>query len=138
MAHAAIERAAFAMFERKGFEISMLDDIADAPWAVGRRTLFRYYRSKNDILWGQFDIGVEAVEESSLETAIEGFSKGSDAIVQRHFTGQVWVTDISGHPIGEGRLYCCDHRPDQELDGAPGLRMGHLSPTTAPTSPAAR
>jgi len=24
-------------------------------WGVGRRTLFRYYSSKNDIPWGQFD-----------------------------------------------------------------------------------
>jgi mycofactocin system transcriptional regulator len=31
-----------------------MDDIA-AALGVGRRTLFRYYPSKNDILWGQFD-----------------------------------------------------------------------------------
>jgi len=31
-----------------------MDDIA-AELGVGRRTLFRYYPSKNDIVWGEFD-----------------------------------------------------------------------------------
>lgn len=52
--HAAIEQAAFALFRERGFEATTLDAIADAV-GVGRRTLFRYYRSKNDIPWGQFD-----------------------------------------------------------------------------------
>jgi mycofactocin system transcriptional regulator len=52
--HAAIEQAAFRLFAERGFEGTTLDDIADAV-GVGRRTLFRYYASKNDIPWGQFD-----------------------------------------------------------------------------------
>jgi len=55
--HAAIERAAFQLFEEHGFEATTIDDIATAV-GVGRRTLFRYYPSKNDILWGQFDDGL--------------------------------------------------------------------------------
>ena len=52
--HAAIESAAFALFEQHGFDETTMDEIAEAV-GVGRRTLFRYYPSKNDILWGQFD-----------------------------------------------------------------------------------
>jgi mycofactocin system transcriptional regulator len=52
--HAAIEHAAFELFERQGFEETTLEQIADAV-GVGRRTLFRYFPSKNDIPWGQFD-----------------------------------------------------------------------------------
>ncbi len=52
--HAAIEQAAFGLFVERGFAGTTLDDIAAAV-GVGRRTLFRYYRSKNDIPWGQFD-----------------------------------------------------------------------------------
>lgn len=55
--HAAIERAAFGLFEARGFEQTTMEDIARAV-GVGRRTLFRYYPSKNDILWGQFDEGL--------------------------------------------------------------------------------
>jgi mycofactocin system transcriptional regulator len=51
--HAAIEQAAFRLFAEKGFEATTIDAIAEAV-GVGRRTLFRYYRSKNDIPWGQF------------------------------------------------------------------------------------
>ena len=52
--HAAIEQAAFTLFAERGFARTTLDAIADAV-GVSRRTLFRYYQSKNDIPWGQFD-----------------------------------------------------------------------------------
>lgn len=52
--HAAIEQAAFELFADRGFDGTTLDDIAQRV-GVGRRTLFRYYASKNDIPWGQFD-----------------------------------------------------------------------------------
>ena len=52
--HAAIEAAAFALFERQGFDDTTTDEIAEAA-GIGRRTLFRYYPSKYDIPWGQFD-----------------------------------------------------------------------------------
>jgi mycofactocin system transcriptional regulator len=52
--HGAIERAAFALFTERGFEATTLEDIAAAA-GIGRRTLLRYYPSKNDIPWGHFD-----------------------------------------------------------------------------------
>jgi mycofactocin system transcriptional regulator len=56
--HAEIERAAFRLFAEHGFEHTTLDAIAEAV-GVSRRTLFRYYASKNDIPWGQFDLTLE-------------------------------------------------------------------------------
>lgn len=56
--HSAIEQAAFRLFAERGFEGTTLDHIADAV-GVTRRTLFRYYASKNDIPWGQFDLTLE-------------------------------------------------------------------------------
>lgn len=50
----AIERAAFRLFEEQGFDETTMEQIADSV-GVGRRTLFRYFPSKNDIPWGQFD-----------------------------------------------------------------------------------
>jgi mycofactocin system transcriptional regulator len=52
--HASIEAAGFTLFTDRGFDATSIDDIAAAV-GVGRRTLFRYYPSKNDIAWGQFD-----------------------------------------------------------------------------------
>ncbi|MFM8896030.1 MAG: mycofactocin system transcriptional regulator [Actinomycetales bacterium] len=56
--HAAIEAAAFRLFTTQGFEETTTDEIAEAA-GIGRRTLFRYFPSKNDIPWGQFDDSLE-------------------------------------------------------------------------------
>lgn len=53
--HAEIEQAAFRLFAEHGFAATTLDAIA-AEVGVGRRTVTRYYRSKNDIPWGRFDL----------------------------------------------------------------------------------
>ncbi len=60
--HAAIERAAFQLFTERGFEDTTLDHIADAV-GVSRRTIFRYFPSKNDIPWGQFDRTLESFRQ---------------------------------------------------------------------------
>ncbi|HXV92671.1 MAG TPA: mycofactocin system transcriptional regulator [Pseudonocardia sp.] len=49
-----IEHIALDLFTRRGFEHTTVDDIAAAA-GIGRRTVFRYYASKNDIPWGAFD-----------------------------------------------------------------------------------
>jgi mycofactocin system transcriptional regulator len=56
--HSEIEQAAFRLFAEHGFEGTTLDMIATSV-GVGRRTLFRYFESKNDIPWGQFDKTLE-------------------------------------------------------------------------------
>jgi mycofactocin system transcriptional regulator len=51
--HADIERVAFDLFREHGFEGTTMEAIAHAA-GVGKRTIFRYFPSKNDIPWGQF------------------------------------------------------------------------------------
>jgi TetR/AcrR family transcriptional regulator, regulator of mycofactocin system len=52
--HDQLANTALTLFVRDGFEETTLDDIAAAV-GVGRRTLFRYFSSKNDLVWGNFD-----------------------------------------------------------------------------------
>ncbi|HUA07583.1 MAG TPA: mycofactocin system transcriptional regulator [Solirubrobacteraceae bacterium] len=50
----AVSHTALEMFAERGFEETTVDDIAEAL-GVSRRTLFRYFASKNDMVWGDFD-----------------------------------------------------------------------------------
>ena len=53
-----LEETAFGLFAARGFEATTVDDIAAAA-GIGRRTFFRYFRSKNDIPWGAFERELE-------------------------------------------------------------------------------
>lgn len=61
-----IEAVALELFAERGFEATTVDDIATAV-GVGRRTLFRYFESKNDIAWGDFDWVMERLREALAE-----------------------------------------------------------------------
>jgi len=49
-----LEHAAFDLFGRQGFDRTTIDDIAAAA-GIARRTFFRYFPSKNDVPWGNFE-----------------------------------------------------------------------------------
>jgi mycofactocin system transcriptional regulator len=57
-----LEHVAFELFGRNGFERTTVDDIAAAA-GIGRRTFFRYFRSKNDVPWGDFDAMLRRMRE---------------------------------------------------------------------------
>lgn len=93
--HAAIERAAFRLFEEQGFDETTMEQIADAV-GVGRRTLFRYYPSKNDIPWGQFDESLRHFREQldtvpgdvplaeAVHRCVVAFNDFDDASIAQH------------------------------------------------------
>lgn len=49
-----VGQRALELFILRGFDATTMDDIAQAA-GIGRRTLFRYFPSKNDMVWGDFD-----------------------------------------------------------------------------------
>lgn len=51
---AELERICLEMFAARGFDTTSVDEIAAAA-GIGRRTFFRYFTSKNDAVWGEFD-----------------------------------------------------------------------------------
>lgn len=50
----AIELVALRLFDEQGFEATTVDQISEAA-GVSRRTFFRYFETKADVLWAEFD-----------------------------------------------------------------------------------
>jgi mycofactocin system transcriptional regulator len=59
---AELSHIALQLFLERGFDETTVDDIADAA-GIGRRTLFRYFASKNDLPWGDFEAGLDEMRK---------------------------------------------------------------------------
>jgi mycofactocin system transcriptional regulator len=57
-----ITDVAIDLFAARGFADVSVDDVAHAA-GIARRTLFRYYASKNAIPWGDFDTHLQQLQE---------------------------------------------------------------------------
>ena len=51
--HSHLSQIALKLFLERGFEETTVDEIAKAA-GISRRTLFRYFQTKNDLPWGNF------------------------------------------------------------------------------------
>lgn len=93
--HAAIEEGAFRLFATQGFDGTTTDEIA-ATVGISRRTLFRYFASKNDIPWGQFDDNLDYFREAlermppelplwkTVQEAVVAFNSLDPSAVEQH------------------------------------------------------
>jgi mycofactocin system transcriptional regulator len=90
-----ITDVAIALFAGRGFDEVSVDDVAEAA-GIARRTLFRYYPSKNAIPWGDFDAHLQhlrrllaAVDpavpiEQALRDALLAFNTFDESEIPRH------------------------------------------------------
>ncbi|MCF8589794.1 mycofactocin system transcriptional regulator [Gordonia liuliyuniae] len=62
-----LSAVAIELFTTQGFDETSVDDIAAAA-GIARRTLFRYYPSKNSLAWGEFDEHLRGLHSLLAET----------------------------------------------------------------------
>ncbi|WP_243716140.1 mycofactocin system transcriptional regulator [Actinomadura darangshiensis] len=92
---ASLERLAFELFARQGFDETTVDDIARAA-GIGRRTFFHYFASKNDLVWGDFEQHLQKLRKllseadprtpvmEAVRTAVVEFNRFDPADVPWH------------------------------------------------------
>ncbi|GBE66818.1 putative mycofactocin biosynthesis transcriptional regulator MftR [Mycobacterium sp. MFM001] len=90
-----ITDVALRLFAARGFAEVSVDDVAQAA-GIARRTLFRYYASKNAIPWGDFDAHLEHLRElfdhvdpdvplgEALRSALLAFNTFDESETVRH------------------------------------------------------
>jgi len=90
-----ITDVALELFTARGFAEVSVDDVAQAA-GISRRTLFRYYASKNAILWGDFDAHLAHLQDlldnvdpkvrmgEALRTALLAFNTFDECETVRH------------------------------------------------------
>ncbi len=90
-----IADAALGLFAERGFAEVSVDDVARAA-GIARRTVFRYYASKNAIPWGDFDAHLEHLRQlldhvdpdmalgEALRTALLSFNTFDESETARH------------------------------------------------------
>lgn len=90
-----LSNVAIDLFAAHGFDEVSVDDVAHAA-GIARRTLFRYYPSKNALPWGDFDAHLEHMRDQlaaldpsvpigdALRTALLGFNTFDDTETARH------------------------------------------------------
>ena len=90
-----ITDVALDLFASRGFDEVSVDDVAQAA-GIARRTLFRYYSSKNAIPWGDFDAHLDHMRDlldavpddvpvsAALRSALLAFNSFDEAETARH------------------------------------------------------
>lgn len=72
-----------ALFFERGFDETTVDDIAAAA-GIGRRTFFRYFPSKNDLPWGDFDglVAAMRVRLAAVPAGVPPLPALRDAVIE--------------------------------------------------------
>lgn len=81
-----IEHVALELFTERGYEQVTIEDLADAA-GIGRRTFFRYFATKADAVWGDFDAHVQRLDELLAAT------DGDVQVLETIFAAYVEVND---------------------------------------------
>jgi len=79
----ALAARALALFTELGFDEVTMADVAEAA-GVSRRTLFRYFPSKPDLVWGGFDEAIERFRAALAGDAVVPGDQAPAAVARLH------------------------------------------------------
>ena len=131
----AVTHAALELFAERGFEETTVDDIADAL-GVSRRTLFRYFASKNDMVWGEFDWVLarlrRCLEATDADEPLHDALRS--AVVESNRYEDLLKAGIDSALLGLGRASTSELTPE-DLSIPAGFAR-RLGATSSPAEPA--
>lgn len=110
---AAIESAALALFRRQGFEATTIEQIAEAA-DIAPRTFFRYFPSKDAVLFGDLNGEIDRMREVLHQRASTEHPMRSLAAAMFEATDRI-EPDREQHLMRAELLHALDHAGDYEL-----------------------
>ena len=106
----AIASLALRLFAENGYERTSMEDIARAA-GIGRKSLYRYFSSKADLIWGGME-PVIAASGTALEGALDQRDDSEDLITGLRAAAVAGVAVIPDLSVSRGRLRLIAEHPE--------------------------
>lgn len=106
----AIAGLALRLFAENGYEQTSMEDIAREA-GIGRKSLYRYFASKADLIWGGMEPAVRA-SGLALEEARDRRAADGDILAGLRAAAVAGVAVIPDLEVSRGRLRLIAHHPE--------------------------